>query len=102
MEVKAELYKVRGSCVLNDVMMTVVPIRTCGHKAETLEAWLLCIAVNQISETVLGEVEKNSFTALSGRGGHSGFLSWKTVIPNLGELAEEFHNSTARVGLLTR
>ena len=82
-------------------MLTVVPIQTCRYKAGMPEARPLCIVVlNQISETVLGEVGKNSFIALSGKGGHSGFLSWKTMIPNLGELAEEFYNHTSRVGLL--
>ena len=57
---------------------------------------------SNLRDRVLGEVEKNSFTAWPGKGGHTRFLSWKTVIPSLGELAEEFYNSTSRVGLPTR
>ena len=51
---------------------------------------------------VLGEVEKNSFVALPGRGGHSRLLPSKTMCPNLGGFIEKFYSSSLRVGLLTR
>ena len=57
---------------------------------------------NQISETVLGEVEKNSFIALPGEGGHSGLLPSKTVCPDSGGFDEEFYSNCSRVGLLIR
>ena len=41
-----------------------------------------------LGDGVLGEVEKNSFTALPGKEEHSGFLSSKTVCPNLGGFDE--------------
>ena len=50
---------------------------------------------------VLGEVEKDSFIALPGKGGHTRFLSQKTMCPNPGGF-DEFYNNTSRVGLLTR
>ena len=39
---------------------------------------------NRISETVLGQAEKNSFIALPGKGGHRGVLPSKTMCPNPG------------------
>ena len=63
----------------------------------------LCIsAESNLRDRVLGEVEKNSFIALPGKGGHSGLLSRKTVCPNLGGLGEEFYSNSSRVGLLIR
>ena len=50
----------------------------------------------------MGEVEKNSFIALPGRGGHSGLMPLKTVYPNLGGYGEEFYSNGSRVGLLIR
>ena len=50
-------------------------------------------AKSNIRDRVLGKVEKNSFTALPGKGGHSGFLFSKTVCPNLGGFGEEFYTS---------
>ena len=39
------------------------------------KAQFLCAPVlNQISERVLGEIEKESFITLPGKGGHSGLL----------------------------
>ena len=60
----------------------------------------LCTLVrNQISERVLGEVEKNSFIALPGKGGHSGFLPQKTMCLNPGGFDEEFYSNSSRVVL---
>ena len=53
-------------------------------------------------DRVLGEVEKNSFIALPGKGGHSELLPWKTVCHNPGGFDEEFYGNSSRVGLLTR
>ena len=57
---------------------------------------------NRISETVLGQAEKNSFIALPGKGGHRGVLPSKTMCPNPGEFGEEFYGNGSRVGLLIR
>ena len=46
-----------------------------------------------LGDGVLGEVEKNSFTALPDKEEHSGFLSSKTVCPNLGGFGEEFYSN---------
>ena len=37
-----------------------------------------------LRDRVLGEVEKNSFIALPGKGGHRGLLPWKTVSQPVG------------------
>ena len=59
-------------------------------------------AKSNLGDRVLGEVEKNSFIALPGKGGHSRLLPQNTVCPNLGGLDEEFYSSGSRVGLLIR
>ena len=47
-----------------------------------LKTQFLCILVpRQILETVLGEVEKESFIALPGKGGHSGLMLSKPRVP---------------------
>ena len=57
-----------------------------------LEAQLLCTPVpNRISETVLDEVEMNSFIASSGKSGgpqHANAL--RNVCPNLGKIVRSF------------
>ena len=56
---------------------------------------------NQIWDRVLCEVERNSFIALPGKGGHSGLMPLKMVCPHpLG--FDEFHNKGSRVGLVIR
>ena len=59
-------------------------------------------AEKNLGHRVLGEVEKNSFIALPGRGGHSWLLPLKTTCPNPGRFDEEFYSSSLRVGLLLR
>ena len=39
-------------------------------------------AESNLGHRVLGEIEKNSFIALPGKGGHSGLMPLKTVYPN--------------------
>ena len=51
---------------------------------------------------VLGEVEKDSFIALLGKGRRSGLLPSKTVCPNPGGFVEEFYSSSSRAELLIR
>ena len=47
-----------------------------------LKTLFLCILVpREILETVLGEVEKESFIALPGRGGHSGLMLSEPRVP---------------------
>ena len=63
----------------------------------------LCIgAESNLRGRVLGEVEKNSFIALPGKGGHSGLVPSKTVCLNPRGFGEEFYSSGSRVGLLIR
>ena len=50
----------------------------------------------------MGEVEKNSFIALSGKGERSELGPSKTVCPNLGGFGEEFYRNGSRAGLLIR
>ena len=50
----------------------------------------------------MGEVEKNNFIALPGKGGHSKLLSSKPLCPHLGEFDEEFYSNSSRVGFLIR
>ena len=57
---------------------------------------------SNLRDRVLGEVEKNSFIALPGKGGHSRLLPRKTVCPHLGGFDVEFYSSSSRVGLLIR
>ena len=68
-----------------------------------LKACLLCTHAGlNLRNRVLGEVEKNSFIDLSGKGEHSGLLSWKTMHPNPGEFGQGFYNNGPRVGSLTK
>ena len=47
-----------------------------------LRAWPLCTSAElNLGDRVLGEVEKNSFVALPGRGGYSRFLPLKLCVP---------------------
>ena len=71
---------------------------------ETAAENAACVHWRQITSQsrVLGEVEKNSFSALPGKGGHSGPLPSKTVCPNLGGFGEEFYSIGSRAGLLIR
>ena len=59
-------------------------------------------AKSNLRDRVLGEVEKNSFIALPGKGGHSRLLPWKTMCPRLRGFGEEFYSNHSRVGLLVR
>ena len=64
--------------------------------------WFSTSPESNFRDRVLGEVEKNCFSALPGKVGHSRLLPWETVHPNLRRCKEEFHSSSSRVGLLTR
>ena len=53
----------------------------------------LCIgAESSLRDRVLGEVEKDSFTGLPGKGRHSRLLLSKSMCPNLGGFGEEFYS----------
>ena len=63
----------------------------------------LCTSAKaNLRDRVLGEVEKNGFIALPGKGGQSGLMSRKTVCPNLGGFGEESYSSCSRAELLIR
>ena len=67
------------------------------------ETWPPCTGAElNFGERVLGEVEKNSFIALPGKGGHSGPMPLKTVCPDLGGFGEEFYSNGSRAGWLIR
>ena len=57
------------------------------------------MVLNQILQTVLGEVEENSFIALLGRGQQSGLVPQKLWVSNLGGFGEEFYINALRVEL---
>ena len=54
---------------------------TCECDAESSATSLYTGAKSNLRDRVLGEVEKNSFTALPGKGGHSGLMPSKPVSP---------------------
>ena len=67
------------------------------------KTWLLCTSAKpNLRDRVLSEVEKNSFIALPGKGGHSGLVPSKIVCPNLEGFGEVFHRNGSRAGLLIR
>ena len=53
-------------------------------------------------DRVLGEVEKDSFIALPGKGEHTGLLSRKTMCPDPRGFDGGFYNGGSKVGSLTR
>ena len=59
-------------------------------------------AESNLGDRVLDEVEKNSFIALPGKGGHRGLVPLKNCVPNPGGFGEEFYSSGSRAGLLIR
>ena len=64
------------------------------------KAWLLWTSAgSNLRDRVLGEVEKDSFIVLPGRGGCSSLLPWKTVFQTRGMMT--VYNSGSRVGSLT-
>ena len=66
-----------------------------------LKSQPLCTgAKSNLGDRVLGEVEKNSFIALPGKGGHSRLVPLKIVCLNPGGF-DEFYSNSSRVGLLT-
>ena len=67
------------------------------------KTWPLCTCPkSNLGDKVLDEVEKNSFIALSGKGGHSRLMPLRTVCPHLGGSGEEFYSNSSRAGLLIR
>ena len=68
-----------------------------------LKSGPLCTsAKSNLRDRVSGEVEKNRFIALPGKGGHSRLLPSKTMCPRLRGFGEEFYSNCSRVGLLIR
>ena len=62
------------------------------------EAQLLCALVpNQISETALGEAEKDSFIALPSKRRHTGFCFERLCVPTLEEIFFFWPCNPARV-----
>ena len=67
-----------------------------------LELPLCTSTKSNLGDRVLAEVEKNSFIALPGKGGHRGLVPLKTVCPTLGRFGEGFYSNGSRVELLVR
>ena len=68
-----------------------------------LKAQLLSTSTkSNLRDRVLGEVEKNSFVALPGKGRHSRLLPQNIMCPYMGGFGEEFYSNSSRVGLLIR
>ena len=78
-----------------------LPQKFCGYDAES-SASLYTGAKLNLGDRVLGEVEKNSFIALPGKGGNSRLLLSKTMCPHPGGFDEEFYSNSSRMELLTR
>ena len=75
MEVKAELYKVsRELCIkwCDDDCCANLNLWTQSRGAGSLAS--LHSGESNLRDRVLGEVEKNSFISLPGKGGHSGLV----------------------------
>ena len=74
---------------------------SCGSSRSDAEssASLYTGAESNLGGRVLGEVEKDSFITLPGKGG---LLPGKTMCPNLGGFDEGFYNNGSKVGSLTR
>ena len=51
---------------------------------------------SNLGDRVLGEVEKDSFITLPGKGGHSGLLPRKVMCPNPGGFYEEIYDNTSQ------
>ena len=63
----------------------------------------LCTSAElNLGDRVLGEVEKDIFIALPGKGGHSRLMPLKNCCPNLRGFGEEFYSSGSRAGFLVR
>ena len=77
-----------GRCLDSAVQPTRVPLPILMLMPK---ARLLCTgAESNLGDRVLGEVEKNSFIALPGKGGHSRLVPLKIMCPNLGKFGEVF------------
>ena len=66
---------------------------------------LCTVAKSNLRNRVSGEVEKNSFIALPGKGGHSGLVPSKNCVSQpggWGGFGKEFYSNSSRAGLLIR
>ena len=66
-----------------------------GFDAES-SASLYTGAKSNLGDRVLGEVEKDSFITLPGKGGYSGLLPRKSMCPNPGGFDEEFYDNSSQ------
>ena len=56
-----------------------------------LKTWPLCTGAKlNLRDRILGEVEKNSFIALPGKGGHNGIMPSKLLCPHLEGVVRSF------------
>ena len=84
--------------LLNYLLKCIAHIEGGGYVTESL-AFLYTGAKSNPRDRVLGEVEKDSFIALPGKGGHNGLLFSKTMCPNPGGFEEGFYKNGSRWGL---
>ena len=75
---------------------------TDSHCVTESSASLYTGAESNLRDRGLGEVEKDSFITLLGKGGYSGLLPSKTMCPNQGGFDEGFYNNGSKMGSLTR
>ena len=61
-----------------------------GDGDASSSASLYTVAESNLGDRVLDEVEKDSFIAWSGRGGHSMLMTPRTKCPNLGKIVTSF------------
>ena len=60
------------------------------NNAAENSASLFTSAESNLRDRVLGEVEKDNFNALPGRGGHSGLMPLKTMYSHFGKIMRSF------------
>lgn len=60
-----------------------------------LKMWPLCIDA-KLNLRILGDVKKDGFISLPGKGGHSRPMPSKTVFPNPGGSAEELYSNGSK------
>ena len=72
-------------------LQLVLPCQDIFHALLIMRAWSLCTgAKSNLRDRVLGEVEKNSFIALPGKGGHSGLVPSELFVPTQESLMRSF------------
>ena len=80
------------------LLSTAVPGYFMAIDVETQPLYIS--SKNNLGDRGLGEVEKNSFIALPGKGGTQWAKALKKLCPNLGRFREEFYSNSSKARLL--